>query len=85
VGSVSSGALPVAGDGTLTRHGGLGAAAELEAALSCAHVPNHILRMLGAVVDRANIPEQYEQSMNLNIVRAPCYSTPSRRSSTQLP
>lgn len=45
------------------------AANELEAALSCAHVPNHILRVMGAIVKEANIPDQYEQSMNINIVR----------------
>ena len=33
------------------------------------HVPNHILRMMGAIVKEANIPDQYEQSMNINIVR----------------
>ena len=46
------------------------AANELEAALSCAHVPNHLLRMLGAVVQAANLSPILTQSMNMNIVRA---------------
>lgn len=40
---------------------------ELEAALSCAHVPNHLLRMLGAVVQAANLSPILTQSMNMNI------------------
>jgi hypothetical protein len=54
------------------------AANELEAALSCAHVPNHLLRMLGAVVQAANLSPILTQSMNVNIVRAFSIHSPSR-------
>ena len=53
------------------------AANKLEAALSCAHVPNHLLRMLGAVVQAANLSPILTQSMNMNIVRASASSLSS--------
>ena len=53
------------------------AANELEAALCCAHVPNHLLRMLGAIVQAADLSPILTQSMNMNIVRALLSSPPA--------